>query len=329
MAIFHLSKKIISRSEGRSAVACASYRAGEKLHDERLGRSFRFKREDRVEASWITAPANAKWAEDRSLLWNSLEAVEKRKDAQLASELTVALPHELPRRLQKELLVGFVDEHFTKKGLVVDVNLHTVPIGQPYNDHAHLMSPLRAIDPETGGWKKTKDRSFFDKKVEIADLRASWAKHVNSALEKAECSERVDHRSNKDRGIDELPTVHEGYAAQGIEARGGRSWRMALNRQIREKNLFLVDLKARAAATVGQFARKLGTTLGLELSPAAQAPSSKKKEPAPAPIEVKPAQANPPPGMPPPKIIDAEAEKRKKAAHQAAMRHFQGGGVGG
>jgi hypothetical protein len=319
MAIFHLSKQIISRSDGRSAVACASYRAGEKLHDERLGRSFQFQREDRVSESWITAPANAQpWAEDRSALWNSLEAVEKRKDAQLASEITVALPHELPRRLQKELLVGFVDEHFTKKGLVVDVNLHTVPIGQPYNDHAHLMSPLRAIDPETGGWKKTKDRSFFDKKVEIADLRASWAKHVNSALEKAECSERVDHRSNKDRGIDELPTVHEGYAAQGIETRGGRSWRVAINRQIRAANQrILAEIKARAVAW-----------LGLDRTPAAQTPTPKKAEPAPAPIAAKPEPAKPP-VMPPPTIPDVEAEKRKKAAQRAAWIAGGGGGVGG
>ena len=31
MSLYHLSVKVISRSDGRSAVACAAYRAGEKL----------------------------------------------------------------------------------------------------------------------------------------------------------------------------------------------------------------------------------------------------------------------------------------------------------
>ena len=37
MAIYHCSIKIISRSGGRSAVACAAYRAGEKLYDKETG----------------------------------------------------------------------------------------------------------------------------------------------------------------------------------------------------------------------------------------------------------------------------------------------------
>ena len=36
MPIYHLSVKAISRSDGRSAVACAAYRSGEKLLDENM-----------------------------------------------------------------------------------------------------------------------------------------------------------------------------------------------------------------------------------------------------------------------------------------------------
>ena len=39
MPIYHLSVKAISRSDGRSAVACAAYRSGEKLLDEKYENS--------------------------------------------------------------------------------------------------------------------------------------------------------------------------------------------------------------------------------------------------------------------------------------------------
>ncbi len=319
MAIFHLSSQIIKRSEGRSAVACAAYRSGEALHDEREGTTFKFQRSDRVVHSDIIAPdfATEPWATDRAQLWNSLEAVEKRKDAQLAKEIEVALPNGLPKRLQIELLKGWIEENFTQKGFIADFNIHHAPIGKPDNDHSHVMTTLRAIDPETGGWKKTKDRTFLDKTTDIELLRASWAKHVNSALEKAGIDdERVDHRSHKRRGITDVqPGLHVGYTGQGIEARGGRSWRADLNRQIRETNRILEDIKARAVATYRDLANRLAST-------------SKKQEAAPAPIAAKPAPTIPA-TMPPPVIPADEAEKRKKAARIAAWTQQGGGGIGG
>ncbi len=152
---------------------------------------------------------------------------------------------------------AFIDENFTKKGFIADWNKHVAPMGSPnYNDHVHIMRPLRAIDAETGGWRKTKDRAaskeeFADARGdEIEALRASWAKHVNAALADAgipeeEC-ERVDHRSNKRRGIEALPTVHEGRPAREMEARGERSDRITYNREIRQHNRILEEIKARA-----------------------------------------------------------------------------------
>jgi hypothetical protein len=308
MAIFHLSSQIIKRDDGRSAVACAAYRAGEELYDERYGKPQTFQREDRVVSSEIISPAFAKpWATDRAQLWNSLETIELRKKAQLAKEIEVALPNDLTLKQQRELLAGWVDEHFTQKGIVADVNIHRAPIGADYyNDHAHVMAPLRGIDPETGNWKKCKERSFLDKKTELEQLRASWAAHVNSALKKAGIDDQqVDHRSHKRRGITDVqPGIHEGYAAQGIEKRGGRSWRADLNRQIRQTNQrILAEIKAKAVATYRAFTKGLAQKLaadaiGLELTPAAQTPAAKKPEPVPAPIEAKPEPTRLP-AMPP------------------------------
>jgi hypothetical protein len=290
MAIFHLSSQIIKRDDGRSAVACAAYRAGEELYDERYGKPQTFQREDRVVSSEIIAPAFANpWATDRTQLWNSLEAIELRKKAQLAKEIEVALPNDLTIKEQRELLAGWVDEHFTQKGIVADVNIHRAPIGDVVNDHAHVMAPLRGIDPETGDWKKCKERSFLDKKTELEQLRSSWAAHVNAALKKAGIDDQqVDHRSHKRRGITDVqPGIHEGYAAQGIEKRGGRSWRADLNRQIRQTNQrILAEIKAKAVATYRAFTKGLAQKLaadaiGPELTPATQTPAAKKQEPAP------------------------------------------------
>jgi hypothetical protein len=346
MAIFHLRSQIIKRTDGRSSVACAAYRSGEALYDEREGETHEFARQDRVVSSEIIAPAFAQdWARDRAQLWNSLEAVEKRKDAQLCQELEVALPNELPRRLQKKLLAGFIDEHFTQKGFVVDVNIHNSPIGQADNDHAHLQRPLRAIDPETGGWKKTKDRQeskagFQDARgAEIEELRASWAKHVNLALADAGIEEtespRVDHRSHKRRGITDVqPGIHVGYAGKGIEERGGHSWRAAVNREIHRQNRqILEEIKTRVAQAANA-AKRAAATIAEGFQQFARGPGETAPKPAQKPV---PKPALQPPPMrpdklaedPPPVVADAEAEKRKKAAHLAAMRQLGGGsGVG-
>jgi hypothetical protein len=372
MAIYHCKRQIIKRSAEKSTVASAAYRSGEELYDEREQETKKSGLKDRVVSSWITAPDYAgSWANDRCRLWNSLEAFEKRKDAQLAIEIECALPHELSLRQQKELIAGFVDEHFTQQGRVVDVNIHAAPRGKTPNTHFHAMGPIRGIDPQTGEWRKTKDRqdsrtAFKDNRdAELEALRASWASHVNASLEKAGYQEheaRVDHRSNKDRNIDALPGIHVGYAGQGIEARGGHSWRAEHNRQIQQHNRILEQIKTKAtqaanaikrAATakyqeLAQLARgrpadtapkpapKLAPPPVLQPPPMRPdklaggpepTPAPKKQEPAPAPIAAKPQPAKLP-EMPPLAVPDAEAEKRK-AAQRAAWQQHGGGGIGG
>ena len=109
MAIYHLSMKPIARSGGRSAVASAAYRASQKLTNERDGLAHDFTRRGGVEHVEIVIPKNSKadWALDRSTLWNMAEAAEKRKDARVAREIEVALPHELTAAQRLELTREF------------------------------------------------------------------------------------------------------------------------------------------------------------------------------------------------------------------------------
>ena len=66
--------------------------------------------------------------------------------------------------------------------------------------------------------------------------RAAWADVSNRYLERAGREERIDHRSNTARGLDEIPTIHEGVAAQALERKGIISDRRELNRQIKSDN---------------------------------------------------------------------------------------------
>jgi hypothetical protein len=98
MAIYHFSAQIISRANGRSAVACAAYRSASRLHDERLGRDHDFTHKAGVVHSEIMLPEGApERMGDREALWNEVERIEKRKDAQLSREIEFAIPREMTK----------------------------------------------------------------------------------------------------------------------------------------------------------------------------------------------------------------------------------------
>lgn len=262
MAIYHLHNKIISRADGRSSVGAAAYRAGERLLNERDGRTHDYTRKGNVEHTEILAPEYApEWAKNRETLWNEVERTEKNINAQLCRELEVALPAELTLEQQKELLREFSKE-FVEQGAIVDVAIHN----PPGNPHAHLLMTMRALDKE-GQWmarqkkeyildkngqkqydpvKKTykcktiKTRDWDDPET-LKRWRETWEQKTNLALEKAGHEVRIDRRSLKDQGVDREPQIHEGRARviQKKEAKRGKTVeleRSKLNREIKERN---------------------------------------------------------------------------------------------
>lgn len=75
--------------------------------------------------------------------------------------------------------------------------------------------------------------------------REQWAQITNKYLDEANRSDtHIGHRSHADRGIDEQPTIHEGYVARTIEQKGFVADRCAINRQIKADNALLRELKA-------------------------------------------------------------------------------------
>ena len=94
MAIYHCSTKPLARSSGRSAVAAAAYRSGDRLVDARQGLEHDYTRRSGVVHSELVLPEGAgTWS--RAELWNAAEQAEKRKDARTAREWEIALPSEL------------------------------------------------------------------------------------------------------------------------------------------------------------------------------------------------------------------------------------------
>jgi hypothetical protein len=232
VATYRFSMKIISRAEGRSAVAAAAYRAGERLIDERTGEIADFRRRGDVIEREILAPANAQ-AWDREQLWNAVESAEKRRDAQVARELQVSLPHELSPAMNRALVHGFVREQFVARGMVADVAMHDAHRGgDERNVHAHVLLTTRTISPEGFAGK---ERAWNDRAL-LETWRAEWERHVNRALKRERVAERVDHRSYAARGIDREAEPKQGPIATRMEREGRRSHAGDDRREARERN---------------------------------------------------------------------------------------------
>lgn len=249
---------------------------------------------------------------DREQLWNAVEEVETAKDSRLAREFVVALPIELSREEQIELLQEFIQEQFLSDGMCADAAIHDT---DGHNPHVHILLTVRPLD-ERGKWqyktekeylcmKNGEERGFtaaefraaqnegwvkqypykVDKKKvymtpsaaeaqglvradkhpkstrygrqnpiserwnseeQLTAWRAAWADVTNLYLERAGRVERIDHRSNAARGLDELPTIHEGVTARALEQKGIIADRCEINRQIKANNALLRALKAAA-----------------------------------------------------------------------------------
>ena len=150
MVIYHLSIKIISRGKGgKSAVAAAAYRAGDKFINEYDGKTYDYTKKGGVIHTEILLPDHApREYTDRGVLWNAVERIEKAHNSQLAREIELSLPVELSMEQNIKLAQEYVKKHFVSAGMCVDLCVHDTGTGNP---HAHIMLTMRPID-EHGHW---------------------------------------------------------------------------------------------------------------------------------------------------------------------------------
>ncbi|KTE21931.1 MAG: Ti-type conjugative transfer relaxase TraA [Sphingopyxis sp.] len=234
MAIFHFSAKVIGRAAGRSAVAAAAYRAGERLHDERLDRDHDFRAKSGVEHNEIMLPEGApERFSDRETLWNEVEGCEKRKDAQLAREVEFSIPREMSKVDGIELARDFVQSEFVDRGMIADLNVHwdIGADGQP-KPHAHVMLTMREVG-EDGFGQKVRE---WNRTELVEQWRERWANHVNARLAELDIDARIDHRSLEAQGIDLEPQDKIGPAASRMGERGLESERIEDHRAVAQRN---------------------------------------------------------------------------------------------
>ena len=311
MAIYHLEAKVVGRGAGRSAVAASAYLSCSRLYNDYDGVQHDYTRKQGLVWQQVFLPEYApqEWR-DREKLWNAVEEVETAKDSRLAREFIVALPIELSREQQIELLQAFIREQFVSDGMCADAAIHDT---DGHNPHAHILLTVRPLDKQghwqyktekeylcmrngeecgftaaefksaqNEGWEKQYPYKVGKKKVymtpsaaeaqelvradkhpkstrygrqnpiserwnseeQLVEWRKAWADVTNLYLECAGRAERIDHRSNAARGLDEQPTIHEGVTARALERKGIIADRCEINRQIRADNALLRELKA-------------------------------------------------------------------------------------
>ena len=311
MAIYHLEAKVVSRGAGRSAVAASAYLSCSRLYNDYDGIQHDYTKKQGLVWQEVFLPEYApqEW-QDREKLWNAVEEVETAKDSRLAREFVVALPIELSREEQIELLQEFIQEQFLSDGMCADAAIHDT---DGHNPHAHILLTVRPLDKQgkwqyktekeylcmkngeergftaaefraaqNEGWEKQYPYKVGKKKVymtpsaaeaqglvradkhpkstrygrqnpiserwnseeQLTAWRAAWADVSNRCLERAGREERIDHRSNAARGLDEQPTIHEGVTARALERKGIIADRCEINRQIKADNALLRELKA-------------------------------------------------------------------------------------
>lgn len=233
MAIYHMSVKIISRSNGHSSVAASAYRAGEKLEDTRTGEVHNYTQKQKVNHSEIIVPEHCgQWALERGNLWNTTEHTERRKDAQLAREINVAIPIELKSEQGRELVRNYVQNNFVNMGMIADISIHGEGTKNP---HAHIMLSTREATPEGLGQKV---REWNDKAL-LESWRSEWANCCNYALVRTGHDVVIDNRSYEKQGIDKIPTIHLGSYATKLEKMGIESDNGKINSEIEILNNYL------------------------------------------------------------------------------------------
>lgn len=259
MAIYFLNLKIFGRSGGSSAVSAAAYRAGERIRDERAGRTYDHTgREDVLHKEIIVperfAGVDMSWAQNRGNLWNLAESSETRRNARVAREYLVALPAELSPEARISLASGFSRELVERYGFAMDMTIHAArnyPGSDPRNFHAHLLATTREVLANGLGAKTAlewndstrRQRGLGPAVGELFYVRERWALTANAALEQSHISARIDHRTLKAQGIDREPGAHIPRAAFEMERHGYRSF---LAERIRAEHQVRVEARERS-----------------------------------------------------------------------------------
>lgn len=224
MALYHLSHKTAAKGKGRSAGAHARY----------IEREGKYEKMRSAEALEFKVSGNMpEWAStDPNIFWDSSDIYE-RANGRVYTELEIALPRELNKSERQELVESFIEKELKDHPYTAVIHNKKALDGgdQP---HAHIMFTERKLDgidrskelffrrandkdPTLGGAKKDRD---WNRREKIDEVRLSWEKSANRALEKAGHEARIDRRSLEAQGINREPEPKMGPERTQMLKRG-------------------------------------------------------------------------------------------------------------
>ena len=292
MAIYHLRVKYVQRSAGRSAVAAAAYRSGEKLVDEREGKTHDYTRKRDIEHTEVLLPDHMPGAlADRGTLWNAIETSIKHPRGQPAFEVEVALPRELKPEQCAQLVREFANDQFVANGLPVDIAIHrTIASDGDEHPHAHILVSTRRFKEDGSLGKAARDLQDSPKLVakvyaledegkideavvlqnelNLGRWRQAWEDYSNRFLDDAGSEARIDHRTLEAQGIDREPTPNigigfyghlrefQGHMAERVQHWKEIGFRNAMREQMERIRANRPDLNAEFIAHAREYGRK-------------------------------------------------------------------------
>ena len=224
------------------------------MYNEYDGNTYYPKYSEDLVHTEIMLPENApKEYENASVLWNSVEMIEKSSDAQLARTYKVELPNEWSYELATEVMRDYVKRNFVDLGMCAQFAIHdseNEKTGQR-NLHCHILLTMRSID-ENGKWMAKQKKVYLtdengeripiiDKKTGVQKVdkqnrkqwkcktidtndwnsrenAKKWRKDItdtiNSVNQKMGMTENFwEYRSFKEQGLDIIPEIHLGEKA--------------------------------------------------------------------------------------------------------------------
>ena len=283
----------ISRREGRLSVQMAAYCSRSKMLDERTGKTYNYtKRSDLVHHEVMLPDHAPNTVLNSEVLWNSVEEVERSRNARLARVIIAALPKELDTKTHVAMVQQYAQEHFVQRGMCADVSIHNKGDGNP---HAHILLTTRPLDC-SGKWMDKQHRNYlldengerifdtikgryklgrsikthdWDDPDRVQEWRAGWAKACNVQFQQHGIDKEVTCLSYAKQGIDREPTKHLGAKARAMENRGistnrgNENHRIIAKRQRQSRQHLRQRINRNRARSMG---RDLEQELDMELS---------------------------------------------------------------
>lgn len=260
MEVISLHVGIISRRAGRSAVQMAAYCSRNKFYSDYTGKTYNYtERNDLVYHEVMLPDCAPNTFHNSEVLWNSVEKVEKARNARLARTLIIALPKELDHNTQIKMVHQYVQKFFVQHGMCADISIHDKGDDNP---HVHILLTTRSLNHD-GEWMCKQRRNYlldkdgnklrdpitkqyrlgksiktndWDAPERIEEWRKGWAEMCQSYFRQYGISKKITHKSYARQGINREPTIHLGAKVKALEDRGLSTDRSKKNRDIIDRN---------------------------------------------------------------------------------------------